>query len=85
MGAGRPAPPPAGTIAVLRDAVLVPLPGAEVSWQVGEEDSSGRGQVGRDNPVWRRAPLDRAASRRTGAAAKVCKGVRVGRAAGRRV
>ena len=41
-------------------------------------------QAARDNPVWRRVLPDRVGSGRT-VAAKVCKDVRVDRAAGRRV
>jgi hypothetical protein len=53
--------------------------------RVDEEVSSAPGPAGRDNPVRRRAPSDRVASRRTGAAVKVCKDARVDKAAGRRV
>ena len=55
--------------------------------RLGEEVSSRPrpGQAGLDNPVLRRAPPDRAGSRRTGAVAKVCKLVRVDRPAGPRV
>ena len=64
----------------------MPGPGEEVSWRAGEEEvSSGPGQAGRDNPASRRAPPDRVASGRTGAAGRVCKRVRMDRRAGRRV
>ena len=76
MGAGPPAPPPAGTTAALRGVAAVPGPGEEgVSLQAE--------QAAPDNPALRRAPRDKVASGRT-AAAKVCKDVRVDRASGLR-
>jgi hypothetical protein len=76
MGARRPAPPLAGTTAALRGVAAPPGQGEEVSLRAG--------QAGSDRPVRRRVLPDRVASRRTVAAAKVCKDVRADRAAGRR-
>jgi hypothetical protein len=73
MGVGRPAPPRAGTTAALKGVALAPRPG-------GEGVSLRAEQAAPDNPAKRRAPPDRAASRRTVAAARVCKDARVDRA-----
>jgi molybdopterin biosynthesis enzyme len=63
-----------------------PGQGEEVSLRAGQEEVSARAvQAARDNPAWRRAPPDRVASGRTEAAGKVCKDVRLDRAADRRV
>ena len=56
---------------------MPPGQGEEVSWRAG--------QAGPDRPVRRRVLPDRVASGRTVTAAKVCKDVRVDRAAGRRL
>jgi hypothetical protein len=79
MAAGRPAPPPAGTTAALRGAALVAVRGAQEGVSLRAE------QGARDNPALPRAPPDRVASRRTAAAAKVCKDARVDRVLGRKV